>query len=363
MRLGYNTRMLTRSRRLAVALLALLPLLYAVPVRAVLLKDVHSAQLPIADRSAAALATARREGLAQVVVKLTGSSDSLAAPAVQEALAQAQRYLVQYGYVEGEGEGEGEALQLRLEYDGDLLQGLLEEAGLPLWTANRPTVLAWLVLSDGRQRRFAASEELPELRAALRDAFARRGVPLQQPLYDLEDRRKLTAGEAWRQSSVALMAASSRYRDRELLSGRAALLSDGSYLGDWRYLDGGRWVLRSVAAASLDEFLDAGADLVATQLAARYAVVARDGGDERYLLSVTGVRDFRAYRGLVDLLAALETVRRVVPESIERERVRLRVTADARPEQLARLLALDARLVPTAAPPGATDGLYYDWRE
>jgi hypothetical protein len=79
----------------------------------------------------------------------------------------------------------------------------MRDAGITLWTANRPTILAWVVLSEEGRRGFLTPDTDPLSVQTLNDAFRRRGVPLQLPLYDLEDAAAISPGEAWRQSSVA----------------------------------------------------------------------------------------------------------------------------------------------------------------
>jgi hypothetical protein len=340
-------------RRLAAILLGLL--LLSPAGHGEIVADIDAARIAVADRSDGALRAAQVAGLEEVVVKMTGAADALLSPALEEPLQAPQRFLRGYSYAEGEG---GD-LYLELSYDGDALRRLLRDAGLPLWTANRPPVIAWLVWNDGRQRRFASSDESPQLRAALQEVFRRRGLPLQQPLYDLPDAEALSPGAAWRQSSSALMAASARYAPASVLAGRVARLSDGNWLGDWRFLDDRRWVSRPVTAPSLEGYLAEGADLVATTLAARYAVSSGASEDLRYRVLVSGVADFSALLELRRFIAGVEVVERVVPERLDSRGLSLRVESAASVEQLARLLELDSRV--QRQPTGQDADLAYRW--
>ena len=90
-------------------------------------------------------------------------------------------------------------------------------------------------------RRFASVDAAPEADSVLRESFHRRGVPLQTPLYDLSDTASISPGEAWRQSSSALMEASRRYRGAEVLAGRVAQLSRWQLGG--RLAVFGQWAL------------------------------------------------------------------------------------------------------------------------
>ena len=340
---------------LRVPLCALLCTLAAGAARAEFVDDLYTASVAAADRSQATLRAARRDGLMQVLVKVSGSEPRRDEAAVRTALDKAERYLSSYSY---ESSAPGE-LRLKLIYDASAVQALLREAGLPLWTANRPRVLVWWVTHVDGRRRFVSAQEQEQAHRALRDSFALRGVPLQTPLLDLEDTAKLSPGQAWRQSSAALLDASQRYRGAELLTARAARLSDGSWSGDWRMLYEGRWLARSARGLTLEQFTAAGAALAAEALASRYAVTLQDALDQRHRVTLRGIRDYRDYRAAQTALAALEAVRRVVPERLLGDQVSLRIDADADLAQLARIIELDARFVPT--PLGAGSGLAYEW--
>ena len=96
-------------------------------------RDIYAAQVPVADRSGKALASAARDALAQVLVKVSGSEEVLDNPVVAEALPGARSHVQQYAFqVE-----DGAALSARFEFDASYITGLVTRARLPLWTAPR----------------------------------------------------------------------------------------------------------------------------------------------------------------------------------------------------------------------------------
>jgi hypothetical protein len=336
---------------------AVLVALLAAGARGEIVEGIYTARIDLDDRSVASLASARSEGLARVLIKASGDATAPERPAAATALGAAERYLLSYSFEESPDE---QGLRVRLDYDERAVQNLLRESQLPLWTANRPPVVAWVVLRDAGGRRFLNPAELPEAGDMLTRSFDERGIPLQMPLFDLADTAALSPGEAWRLSSPALLEAARRYRGSELLAGRVAPTSDGRWVGDWRLLYGGRWLSRAVDAGSFAAFTDAGADLVAATVAARYAVNLADNMDRRHRVTLRGVLSYRDYLAAQETLEALETVRRVVPEALLGDQVTLRIEADADPVQLARIIELDRRFVATPAAPGET-GLHYEW--
>jgi hypothetical protein len=338
----------------------LLSALLLAPLAAARVVDgLYSARIPVADRSDATLSRAVREGMSEVLVKVTGSRQALELPRLQQAVADARRLLQQYSY---ESSADGESLRVDLRFDSNAVRALVIESGAPLWTANRPPVLVWLVVDDTAGRHLAGGEAWPGLRDSLRDAFARRGVPLLLPVLDGEDLRDIAPGQAWRQSLPALVQASRRYPAELVLLGRAAALSDGRWLGDWLLYDGARRD-RAVTADAMPDFIAAGVDMVADVVAGRFALAssAGEGGDSAGRIEVRGVRDFDDYAAIVAWLESLELIESADLEWLQEDRLSLRLKAQTDLQSLRPLIELNDRLRPTAQV-GEQDALVYSWR-
>ena len=156
------------------------------------------------------------------------------------------------------------------------------------------------------------------------------------------------------------MQASARYRGTELLTGRVARLSDGDWVGDWRFLDQGRWVSRRQTKGDLNAFMELGAALAAGSLASRYAVISPVDTEARLRITVHGIYDFPRFKAVREALQSLELVQSVLPQTLQGDLVEMRIESDADAAQLARILELDPRFVSTAR--GAeSEGLHYEW--
>lgn len=339
-------------------LLCWLLLAASLPLRAAeQVQDLYASAVPVADRGAAALEEAARQALEEVLIKTSGSDSALAAPAVEAALQRARELMLQYSYVRLDG---GDGLAARIEFDPPQIRALLAEAGAPLWTANRPTVLIWLVEETPDGRRFVTRENNPALAEALVRGFQRRGVPARFPLLDLADTAALPADMAWQLPASRLQSAAARYGVNDLLAGRLATVSAGDYLGDLVYLSSAGRLGRTVSRASADTLAAAGVDLVVEALAARYAVAASSAAAEAVLLEVSGVQSYADYAALLNWIEGLELVARVDVTAVAGEQLELRLHSGASVESLAEILGLNANLVAAAAPePGR---LSYRWR-
>ncbi|MCB1676404.1 MAG: DUF2066 domain-containing protein, partial [Halioglobus sp.] len=266
----------------------------------------------------------------------------------------------QYAYARGAGP-QGD-LAARFEFDAAYVTHLVTSVGAPLWTANRPPVLLWLVVEDERGRYFVNPDSAPELSAQLLAGFARRGVPVQLPLYDLADATALAVDAAWRLSGIGLREASARYAVGHIIAGRMVLLSSGGATGDWSYLSDTGRIDRSVSAPDVATFIRDGVSIVAEELAARYAVAPSAEAVEGVAVSVSGVSSYADYAAIVAWLEGLELIDHANVEQIHGDVISLRLLAQADAAQLATIIELNRQLVPLAAA-AADNSLSYRWQK
>ncbi len=335
--------------------LSLLLLLLPALALADTVQGLYSARVPVVDRSSEALASAASDALGQVLVKVSGSEEALDNPLVIKALPEARSHVQQYGY-----ERDGEGLVARFEFDASYVTRLVTQAGLPLWTANRPRVLVWLVVEEAGQRQFVSLDGTPALAQELLREFEQRGVPAQLPLFDLVDATALSPEAAWALDGNAVLAASRRYDVQNVLTGRVVSTTAGSWLGDWSFLFDGYRLDRSANAPESRGFSRQGVALAAETMAERYAVAPSGGSEGLIMISVTGVNDFRAYAAIVNWLEGLELVEHANVQRVSGDRLELALVSLAGADDLARLIALNPRFEPVA---GTLPGqLEYRWQ-
>lgn len=325
--------------------------------RAEVVRDLYSAQVPVADRSSQALASGARDALAEVLVKVSGSEEALDNPAVQDALPDARSLVQQYAFLREEGAGGG--LSARFEFDGSYITRLVTSAGLPLWTANRPRVLVWAVVDRDGARQFVSPETSPQLADELLAEFDRRGVPAQLPLFDLADTTAISVEQAWDLQVEAVLAASTRYDVDNILFGRVVALSTGRWVGDWSYVHQRDRLDRAIQVPESRGFARAGAGLVAESMAARYAVAAKGEVADVVSMTVAGVQGFADYDAIVTWLEGLELITHANVQRIFGDRIELGLVTQADPAQLAPIIELNARLI---AQPAAGGRLDYLWQ-
>lgn len=338
----------------------LLTLLFAGNSWAQMVPDLHSASVPVANQGSKALTAAASKALAEVLVKVSGSDQLLANPVIVKALSESRAHVQQYAYTRNELPERGFSVQF--EFDGGYVTDLVRQAGAPLWTASRPSVLAWVVVEDAQGKHFVDRDNWPEEAQMLIEEFSRRGVPVQFPLFDLIDMAALSPNDAWRLSSASIEAASARYDAQNVVAGRLASISDGKSVGDWSYFYRDTRVNRSVTVDGLRPFMRDGANIVAQEMAARYAVAATavEAGDIK--MSVTGVATYAEYAAIAKWLANLELVEEAIIEQVQGDRVQFRLRAQTDIVQLSSIIEINEHLQPVPVS-GLNTALSYRWQK
>lgn len=326
---------------LALALLAAFP----AAVRAVEVPWLYDVEVPVADQSSSARLDAASRALAELLTRLTGLTSVPRNEQVSRALAAPDLYYNQFRFQQ---QTDGEGLTLRLQFVPDAVLDLIRDAGLPIWRANRPTVLAWIVVDDGTVRRILAADSDHPIVDAVTERARERGVPLRLPLLDLTDQLTVEPAAVWGRLSQILEPASRRYGADSVLVGRLEQESGERWSGSWEFWVDGESRRVDQQARDPAPLGRAAADLVADELAARYAVL--DRGVRRLDLTVSQVTGAGDYAALLRYLGDLEFVEEVAVSSVSGETLQVSLLTAAGQDQLLELFRLDRRLLLDRAP-------------
>lgn len=337
-------------------------LLFSSTAGSVVVDSLHRAVVDVEDHSSGQLTTATRQALAQVLVKVSGDRSVLEYDVLQRALAQSDGYVQRYRYLRSD---DGR-LRLQVHFEPQLVNDLLRESRAPLWTANRPSLLVWLVVEDSGGRQPVTRESHPELIDAVTEQLERRGVPAVFPLYDLQDTLALSVDDLWQLNEIAVSRASRRYGVTEVLAGRITELSVDRWMGDWLYLYDREAMDSSFYGETLADFSGTAVDLVADNMAARFAIAAGEGGADAVLVRVDDIAEYADYRTVIQFFERIELVDTAWPAYVEGDSVVFRLNAQADAEQLHRIIALNRRLRRVESPRPLERGpvdlaLTYQW--
>jgi hypothetical protein len=297
---------------------------------------------------------AASEALQRVFVRVSGRSDAAENTHIRGSLAKPEVFITQYRYqrkVSGEGE---DIIELSLSFSSRLVNEALQNSGLPVWSANRPAVLLWLLADTEDGRRFVGADADSGLLADLDQAVKRRGIALQMPLFDLADSTNLSADELWRMSVDDVRSASSRYSAPFVLMGRASQLSTGQWVASWVILQENEMLRLESDGKDGEALLMAPINTLADLQAAKYSVLARQVGNEENdtLIHISGVADFVAYANLVTYLEGLAVIQHANTVWLSGEDLILELVLNDDMDKVKRFLSLDGRLQEVTAVSG-----------
>jgi hypothetical protein len=256
------------------------------PVAARAAVPLYEVAVPLKGATPEDRAAGMADALRTVAVKASGRREAAGSPVVSGA--NPAKYVQRYSTTADK--------MLKVGFDGRAIEQLLQQAGLPLWPAERPLVVIEAPVPD---------------RAAVERAAQWRGVPVE-----------------WGAGAGAPAAAG-----RAVLTGVA---SGGEFA--WTFTHDGR-------SSQMRGSAEDGIHLAADALAARYAP-ASTRSSSTLALRVDGMEDLADYSGLLAYLRGLSLVRGVDVESLDGTVITLRVVVRGDRELLGRIVALGGRLQP-----------------
>ena len=276
-------------------------------------------------------------------------------------VAQAERFVQQYGYRSPE--------EILVAFDGPAIESELVRLNEPLWGAERPLTVVWIVVDRGRGRRelMAApaeesdsalpeeakpveSELIVEIRDAVTATATERGVPLVFPLLDDQDLDLVSTADVWGGFNDRIEAASRRYQADAVLIGRIRV-TGRAFAARWTLLTGDD--LRERRGSVRD-----GVDWLADTYAAQFAVA---GGASRRRVTVVDLVSLDDYGRVMSFLENLSLVESVVVEQLAEDRLVLAIDVRGDQQVLERAMSLGGvlRPVPPPALPGLGGDLYF----
>lgn len=318
--------------------------------RAATVDWLYDVDVPVADQSAEVRATAFRQALLVALKRITGLNEVPTNAAVTSALEAPQRYYVEYRYREADNPVIGalppKVPMLSVRFAQNAIQKLVADAGLPLWSSNRPTTLVWVAVTDGPNRTVLGVNDRNPLLNSVRTHARERGLPLVVPAMDLDDQSAASVGAVSGGVTPAIEQASERYKADQILVGRATRGANDAWVADWKLSQPGNETAFRFDSPNADAAGAAVVDRLVADLVARYVVVG-GGNQERLQIRVDGITDVAQYGALLKYLGRLEFIDSVQIEEVSTNVVLLSLQTRTPWDRLRDLLALDGRLAPS----------------
>lgn len=309
---------------------------------AVIVEDLYTVELPVADQTTSLRLESFNEAFRQVLIKVSGSDDALKDPAFERPIERSARYVKQFRYISRSQSGtdglQADRLYLRIDFDQQLVEGLLRENNFPVWGRERPSTLLVMSYDVNENIRLVSQDSTPDMIEELDRAAAVHAVPVLFPLMDLEDMSMVKIRDIAARQLDGIQTMARRYSPNALLVGQVVGRSGKGWEGDWevRFADQVfRW---RHEASSKQDVIDQVIRRLARILAQEFALEDHRRLDESLLLAVSDVNGIGNLIKVQRYLQSLNAVVAVRVATINQDVVTYQVKLRNDPEDLQRLI-------------------------
>lgn len=153
---------------------------------------LFSATVTVKDNSAASELEAKKQGLAQVLIRASGQPKIVENPTIKKAIADAGQYVTQLGYNSLHSQP-----QLILTFDQQKIRTLLQQTKTTYWGEPRPEVLFWIIEDSTYHRGIVWEQSGSQYIKDLKAKGVERGLPVLVPIGDFDDVIAVPISDLW----------------------------------------------------------------------------------------------------------------------------------------------------------------------
>ena len=348
-----------KLRKILPLLLALLSV-WSLPVGAVIVEDLFTVELPVADQTTGLRLESFSQAFKQVIVKVSGSDDALRSQAFERPIERSARYVKQFRYVNrnlpDEEEFDAGRLLLRIDFDQQLVESLLREHNFPVWGRERPSSLLVISYDVNENIKLVSDDSTPDLIEALDQAAAVHAVPVLFPLMDLEDIALVNIGDIVSRQYDSINTMATRYAPDALLVGQIVGRSGKGWQGDWEVRFADQIFKWDFKASSKQAVVDQVIRHLAKILALEYALEDHRRVEQSLLLSVSALEGIDNLIKVQKYLQSLNVVDSARVAMINNDVVTYRLKLRNDPADLQRLIDFGEVLEQEDFPQVSTQG-------
>jgi len=329
-----------------ILILSLLPLIS----QATVVKSMYEVALPVLSQDKKIRQAAFEQAFTEVLVRVSGNS----MVASQLDIKSASQYVQQYRYLPLSEEMKSVApvmLEMSqpkhilwVQFNQGLIKKQLRQNALPIWGQQRPGVLLWVAVRDGRHRYILRDIDQSVIKDAVEKEAQRRGLPLIWPKFDVTDRRNVLFADIWGSFWEPISRASERYGAGAILVGRMNWLK-GSWHMDWSMQLAGKSQDWQLQAQDLQPLMANGIDVATDNLSSRFSVLANNDNAGQLIVQINGINRIGGYARASRYLSSLAPVTNVFATQVEEDSVRFNVALTGDTNDLQRIIALGKTLV------------------
>jgi hypothetical protein len=311
-------------------------LIFSHHVCAVVVEDLYTVELPVADQTTTMRLNLFNEAFKQVIIKVSGSEETLSHEGFKRPLDSSARYVHQFRYIVRKDEKanafDAGQLFLRVVFDEDLVEKLMRENNISVWGKERPSTLLLISFEVNKNATLVSSDTTTELVEEIDSQARRQGLPVLFPLLDLEDRMILGINDVINVNESNIDSLAARYAPDAILTGQVIGRVGKGWKGNWQARFSNRIFSWEHQASSRQEVLYQAIAQLAKTLASEYALQSYQAFDQSVLFSVdqvAAITDHITVQAYLQSLDAVESARLVlISDNKVTYRIKLRNTAD-----------------------------------
>lgn len=308
----------------------------------------YKSEIPVQNQSAQTRRLAAQQGLQNVIVRMSGSQQVLSTPAVKNAIARAEQYIVQSQYVRLDNpllREQGFSQKAAFLFSPERVRELLLTNSLPYWSTTRPQTLVWIVEDTpelGKQ--FLSPDTLSPFVEGLAAAAKKAGTPLAYPLLDIDDLLALSPDQVWGLDEDAILTASQKYDADVILAGRLSQTSQGAVLTSLEILHRGQTQAIDTVQPDYTTAANVTIENMAQWLANIYAIAQSEQAKGRVYLSIENISRFGDYSQVLKYIRGLAFASNVSVAQLDGDTLLLAVMTDISIDTITTTLTLDRRI-------------------
>lgn len=289
----------------------------------------------------------------QVLVKVSGDADAVkkVLPAAQKSVS---KWVAQHAIRDEQElqEIDGKAYALKVvtvNFYPALIDDFLFDKGLPVWGANRPSVLMWVVEQKNFARKIAGvnapSEMLNDMAADAKD----RGLAMFAPLQDDLDKQSMDVPDLWGLFDDPILKASKRYQTDVVGVFKVTKLPN-SYDGTLMLMLPNELPIRFYLDGDTVEDITTKVNVsIAKVFSERYAAVRTSGKEQTVVVQVSNITNHEALDKVQGYLGQLGVVSNIHLQGIKGDEVQFALALNGDVVKMVNTINLDSIIVKASA--------------
>jgi hypothetical protein len=325
---------------------------------AVEVEGLYQATITVESRNnEAEMRRAFSEAMREVLTKVSGLSETVNSSSVRRAMNNPEPYVeswrTQANLVPVNAEAQiselREVIAIEVNFYESEIQRLLGENNMPIWPANRPETLIWMVVQDELSERQIINNNSLENASritALQKVADASGLPLLFPLLDLEDQLRLNVNSLWDLDETAILNASQRYQAESILALRIYRSLSGEVLAKSLYFFRDNVFSYEEFELNEEDFISGSINLATDELSQYFAVLI-SGTDNSIIINmkIDDIDSPEDYAALLTYLNTLEGINSFQLTRVAGSSLYLEMRIGGQLRQLVETIALQPNLL------------------